>query len=187
MGSGAIDVKSSDEDDPSPWRSLQKLIMGGKSANVETSGDHDSVGHRSVTSSKGYGTIRIKSRNGSIGKQKQQLASRKRAVIKNDDGSVESDDEITTDSRLPSVHMGDPKPHVPGQNACLWLFHLLQGMATVSSAALLVTQVVPFFVVPSDHIIESVGLFSLVLKVYIASFCAIFIVIETGLPVPFLK
>jgi hypothetical protein len=83
--------------------------------------------------------------------------------------------------------MVDPetlKPHQPGQNACLWLFHLLEGIAVTASLCLMVTQLVPVLLVKSS---SQIGILSLALRVYITIFCLLFICTETQLPIPVVR
>jgi hypothetical protein len=78
------------------------------------------------------------------------------------------------------------KPHVPGVNPCLWLFHTLQGVGVLASLMLCVTQVIPLVFARGD-VLDRVGPASVALKAYISSFCAVFVAVETDLPVPILR
>jgi hypothetical protein len=78
------------------------------------------------------------------------------------------------------------KPHVPGVNPCLWLFHTLQGIGVLASLMLCVTQMIPIVFARGD-VLERVGPASVALKAYISSFCVVFVAVETDLPVPFLR
>jgi len=77
------------------------------------------------------------------------------------------------------------KPHVPPQNPCLWLFHLLQGLATITSFLLLVSQLLPL-VMPSSKVTHP-DILSAILKVYVSLICLAFIIVEAELPVPFMR
>jgi len=86
--------------------------------------------------------------------------------------------------------MVDPetlKPHKPGQNPCLWLFHWLEGVSTVAAFCLLVTQILPFFLVRFRDIPQRIGVLNMALKVYISLFCVLFIFNETEAPVPLVR
>jgi hypothetical protein len=72
------------------------------------------------------------------------------------------------------------KPHKPGQNACLWLFHLLEGVTTVVCICLMATQLFPFFMMK----LKDIGVLNMFLKAYISLFCLLFILTETNAPVP---
>lgn len=78
------------------------------------------------------------------------------------------------------------KPHVPSQNACLWLFHCLQGIAIVASLCLVTTQILPLALTlahseendnPSEFWTR-VGITSLFLKLYISVFCILLLMVE---------
>ena len=74
------------------------------------------------------------------------------------------------------------KPHVPAQNPCLWLFHLLQGIAALTSLLLLVTQLMPMFMTSNKP-----DILSSILKVYVSFICLAFVIVEAELPVPFVR
>lgn len=78
------------------------------------------------------------------------------------------------------------RPHVPGQNPCLWLFHLLQGIGIVNSICLLATQILPLVLARSD-IIAKFGILALALKAYIALLCLLFALTESDLKIPFIR
>ena len=77
------------------------------------------------------------------------------------------------------------KPHVPPQNPCLWLFHLLQGIGVVASVMLWTTQVIPLFL-SRGNVVAQVGWANLALKGYISAFCVVFMAVESDMPIPFL-
>ena len=77
------------------------------------------------------------------------------------------------------------KPHVPPQNPCLWLFHLLQGLATITSLLLLVSQLLPL-VMPNSKVTHP-DILSSILKVYVSLICLAFVIVEAELPVPFVR
>lgn len=83
--------------------------------------------------------------------------------------------------------VADPMPYMPRYNPCLWIFHLLEGVAVVTALCLLTTQVLPLFMVPRAQIMDDIGVLSLALKVYISMFCFMFIIVETDLPVPLIR
>ena len=80
----------------------------------------------------------------------------------------------------------ETKPHVPTQNPCLYLFHLLEGVAVATALCLLATQVIPLCFVKASSLAHQFGL-SLVLKVYISLFCVLFIITELNLPIPLVR
>jgi hypothetical protein len=79
------------------------------------------------------------------------------------------------------------KPHMPNQNPCLWLFHLLQGVAVISALCLLVTQAIPITLDAKTSEPVQMNFLSVALKVYISLFCIIFVLIELNLNIPFLR
>jgi hypothetical protein len=131
---------------------------------------------RAQTKPKDYGSIPL------LGKQDK------------DTGTAEHDEErVILVEKAPDTFvkaaMVDPetlKPHQPGQNACLWLFHLLEGIAVTASLCLMVTQLVPVLLVKSSSS-SSIGILSLALRVYITIFCLLFICTETQLPIPVVR
>jgi hypothetical protein len=99
------------------------------------------------------------------------------------------------------------KPHSPNQNACLWMFHLLEGVAITAAICLLCTQIIPFLHVLQDSSSSSnnnnnnsstattmnrsrnsttaqvtMGVLTLALRGYITLFCLLFIATELGTP-----
>lgn len=79
------------------------------------------------------------------------------------------------------------KPHQPNINICLWMFHLLEGVATVAAMLLLVTQILPLFLIKSREIPVKLGILNMALRIYISLFCLIFIMTETGAPIPLIR
>lgn len=78
-------------------------------------------------------------------------------------------------------------PERPGDNPCLWLFHLLSGIAAVASLCLLATQMIPVLLMSNDDRWSKLGVLSMALKFYIAVFCGLFLCVETELPIPILR
>jgi len=79
------------------------------------------------------------------------------------------------------------KPHVPPINPCLWMFHLLQGIGVAAALCLVATQVLPLVLMPREELLTKMGVLAIALKVYISLFCAVFVLVETDLPVPFVR
>jgi hypothetical protein len=93
----------------------------------------------------------------------------------------------STAATAASINSKSLMPHRPRENPCLWLFHFLQGVAVLVSLCLLATQLIPLFLMSAADYSERIGILSVALKVYIALFCLMFVVVETGLPVPFVR
>ena len=97
----------------------------------------------------------------------------------------DSDDNISSafseDSRTALTL--DSKPHMPARNWCLDFFRLVSAVTVIASLGLLATQLLPLFLAP----LKSQGYFDLALKVYVACFCFLFIVVECDVPVPFVR
>lgn len=96
----------------------------------------------------------------------------------------------TAPSKFVKTAMVDPetlKPHVPGQNACLWLFHLLEGVSITAALCLMITQILPVVLVRPKDIAARIGVTSMALRVYIAIFCILFVCTETQAPVPVVR
>lgn len=75
------------------------------------------------------------------------------------------------------------KPHMPRQNAVLWIFHLIQGLGVVGGLGLIISQLIPFFLIrPQQEIINRIGIVSIALKCYIIIICFLFIVNEMDIP-----
>ena len=92
------------------------------------------------------------------------------------DGSAFSDDDNDTDLTL------ETKPHMPQRNWCLDFFRLVSAVTTVSSLALLATQLIPLFLAPNSQ-----GYFDVALKVYCTLFCFLFIFVECDVPIPVIR
>lgn len=114
-------------------------------------------------------------------------SSSKTKAIQVPKGRNAKDDDSSTAGRTSSVNSGtvvtmaSTKPHVPPQNPCLWLFHLLQGVAALTSVFLLISQVLPFMMG------SNVGVLSAILKIYVMLICLAFVVVEAELPVPIMR
>jgi len=129
--------------------------------------------------------------------KEEKPEQKKSSVVKQDYGStgstgeekMEEGAEVLLDSseaKYVKTKLVDPetlKPHKPGQNPCLWLFHLLEGVTSVVCVALMTTQVFPFFMMR----IKDIGVLTLALKVYISLFCLLFILTETSAPIPIVR
>lgn len=80
------------------------------------------------------------------------------------------------------------KPHRPNMNACLWMFHLLEGISVTASVCLLVTQIIPFFQNPdATTSTTTMSILEILLKIYISLFCVLFILTETQAPIPSIR
>jgi hypothetical protein len=75
------------------------------------------------------------------------------------------------------------KPHRPHHNPCLWLFHLLEGIAVVASCCLLTTQILPLLFIPFHDIANQIGVLNMALRIYIALFCILFALTELSVPI----
>jgi hypothetical protein len=81
------------------------------------------------------------------------------------------------------------KPHIPHQNACLWIFHLLEGVAIAAAIALMATQLLPFILPPNSSSSNSsstaqvitMGVLTIALRGYITLFCVLCIMTELGM------
>ena len=100
-----------------------------------------------------------------------------------DDGST-----LTEGKSVISTIVLTNKPHVPPQNPCLWLFHLLQGLAALASFCLFIAQLLPFLFPSKTTAAANKGtILSGILKFYLALICLFFIVVEADLPVPVVR
>ena len=97
----------------------------------------------------------------------------------------------TTTTRLKKKTLIDPeniKPDRPTYNACLYLFHLLEGIAITAAMALLVTQIMPFILVQVDTTKKqqeetntmTMNVLTIALRFYVSLFCCLFIMTELG-------
>jgi len=127
-----------------------------------------------------------------------------------DDSSNLSEDGLTTLTL-------DTKPHMPTRNWCLEFFRFCAGVTVIASLGLLATQgtsksfsemllswiqqhctrlltklhslfdslllVIPLFFAP----LKAQGYFDLALKVYVALFCLLFILVECDTPIPLIR
>lgn len=100
-------------------------------------------------------------------------------------GKADDASTITNDGRNSVISQIIEKPHVPSQNPCLWLFHLLEGIATLTSALLMFSQLIPLFM-PSGKVTHP-DVLAAILKLYVSLICFAFIVVEADLPVPFVR
>jgi protein-S-isoprenylcysteine O-methyltransferase Ste14 len=104
------------------------------------------------------------------------------------EGSVDDDDDELDDDTLAKqakqAAAEAAKPHVPPVNACLWVFHLLEGICCVASLMLLTTQILPLiFMAGSNDMVSKVGITSLALRIYISLFCVLFMLTELQVPI----
>jgi hypothetical protein len=109
---------------------------------------------------------------------------------KNDEEKQEEGAVLVITPAKNTLKQVDPetlKPHRPNQNACLWMFHLLAGISTAAAICLLITQLLPFFLVKFADIPARIGILSTALKLYISLFCILFVLTETGAPVGFIR
>jgi hypothetical protein len=83
----------------------------------------------------------------------------------------------TSPDRIHSTEALAAKPHIPRDNPCLWLFHLLSGLTVIVSLCLLATQILPLFF--SQEAANNHDVLSLALRAYISLFCILFAVNET--------
>lgn len=112
-------------------------------------------------------------------------------------GGGDADDEEkamlveTAPSEFVKTAMVDPeslKPHRPGQDPCLWLFHMLEGIAVTAALCLLVSQILPFLLVQQrSDITKKIGINSMALRLYISVFCVLFMGTEMGTPLSIVR
>lgn len=131
------------------------------------------------------------------GPPKDVLANNKKygSVHVDDDDNDEERATSTVASRSVRTETSDTltkaaimaKPHVPSQNPCLWLFHLLQGIGVIVCLCLLTTQILPLVLIPRKEIMDRIGPLAIALKAYISLFCILFMLVESDLPVPFVR
>lgn len=81
------------------------------------------------------------------------------------------------------------KPHRPLHNPILYIFNLLQGITALASFGLILTQLlIPCLIIhPFRDIVKRIGPVSVALKCYVALFCILFILVETNVPMPFIR
>lgn len=121
--------------------------------------------------------------------KKKDYGTAKKKTTTTDEEKMEEGAEVlldSSDAKYVKSKLVDPetlKPHAPGYNPCLYMFHLLEGVTTVICCVMLVTQIFPFFVMK----FKSIGVLVTVLKVYISLFCLLFVLTETGAPVPLVR
>ena len=110
-------------------------------------------------------------------------------TVSTEEEKMEEGTEVLMDraeAKYVKTKLVDPetlKPHKPGQNACLWLFHLLEGVTTVVCVCLMATQLFPFFMMK----LKDIGVLTMFLKAYISLFCLLFILTETNAPIPLVR
>lgn len=109
------------------------------------------------------------------------------AVIPSPGGSYTAAEELKMTESVASAARLKTRPHMPNQNPCLWLFHLLQGIAVISALCLLVSQAIPIILTTSTSLPAQMTFLSLALKAYISLFCITFALVELDLPIPFLR
>lgn len=80
---------------------------------------------------------------------------------------------VTHDSKSVLSQMA-AKPHVPPINPCLWIFNLLAGIAALTSAALLVAQLLPLLMASGQQE-QHTAILGAILKVYLACICLAFV------------
>lgn len=104
------------------------------------------------------------------------------SIFDSDDDEEEHDNissVLSEDDSLTCLTM-DGKPHLPTRNWCLEFFRLVSGVTILASLGLLATQLLPVILVP----LKQQGYFDLALKVYVACFCFLFIMVELDAPLP---
>jgi hypothetical protein len=112
----------------------------------------------------------------------------------------DDDDDMNDEEKQALLLKEQLKPHMPKQNPCLWFFHLLAGFSVVVLLCLVATQIIPVVAVQraaaaaaaaahgkSTQWWQTIGIFSLALKVYISLFSLIFCLVEMQLRIPFIR
>jgi hypothetical protein len=109
------------------------------------------------------------------------------AVDPSPGGSYTAAEKLKMTDFATNAAMLKTKPHMPNDRPILWLFHLLQGVAVIAALCLLVTQAIPIILSGFTSYQVEITFLSLALKAYISLFCITFILVESNLPIPFLR
>mmetsp|Transcript_14902 Transcript_14902/g.41279 ORF Transcript_14902/g.41279 Transcript_14902/m.41279 type:complete len:285 (-) Transcript_14902:432-1286(-) len=95
-------------------------------------------------------------------------------------GDGDGDDKKKKKKKNTDDEIGPPE--MPRPNCLLAIFFFLEACGILASLALLVTQLIPLFVVS----VRTLGVVAFILKVHIIIFCLLFVAVETSLPLSFL-
>ena len=98
------------------------------------------------------------------------------------------DSSMTRRKKKKLIDPESVKPVRPTYNACLYMFHLLEGIAITAAMALLVTQIMPFILVQIDSTKKeqqetntmTMNMLTIALRIYVTLFCCLFIMTELG-------
>ena len=142
--------------------------------------------------------------------ERQQESKKKGSKMKGY-GTIQENDTVTTitttkgsnntrnqaSTILSKQILIDPetvRPDRPRYNVCLYLFHLLEGIAMTAALALLITQIIPFVILvdrtpnqlsqqsqpSSPTSTVTMNVLTIALRIYVALFCSLFIMTELG-------
>jgi hypothetical protein len=128
---------------------------------------------------------------GAVEKSYGAISTSKPSKLTNANDKTEQIESSKAKSAKGKVYV-DPetlKPHIPHQNACLWLFHLLEGVAVAAAIALMATQLLPFILPPNSSSrngsstaqVITMGVLTIALRGYITLFCVLCIMTELGM------
>lgn len=144
----------------------------------------------SQPSNSNYGSIKeespsLASSNKSKKNKKKQTKQNPPTTIFDDEVEDKKsyDNSSVSDADDDDLTMESTKPHMPNRNWCLAFFRLVAGVTVLASLGLLVTQLLPLIFGG----IQSQGYFDLALKVYVALFCLLFLLVEFDAPVPVIR
>jgi hypothetical protein len=144
--------------------------------------------HREATAPLlGTGAISLEDKPKPVQDEEEGLDKSYGAVDPSPGGSYTAAEKLKMTESATTAAMLKTRPHMPNDNPILWLFHLLQGVAVIAALCLLVTQAIPITLdVSTTHPVE-ITFLSLALKVYISLFCITFALVESNLPIPFIR
>jgi hypothetical protein len=135
----------------------------------------------------GTGTISLEDKPKPVQDEEEGTVKSYGALDPSPGGSYTTAEELKMAELAASAAMLKTRPHMPNDNPILWLFHLLQGVAVIAALCLLVTQAIPITLNTSTSYPVPITFLSLALKVYISLFCITFVLVESNLPIPFIR
>jgi hypothetical protein len=135
----------------------------------------------------GTGNISLEDKSKPVQDEEEGPAKNYGAVIPSPGGSYTATEELKMTEAAASAAILKTRPHMPSDKPILWLFHLLQGVAVIAALCLLMTQAIPITLKTSTNYPVPITFLSLALKVYISLFCITFALVESNLPVPFIR
>ena len=161
-----IDDTTTTATNTQPATTLSEHASNSNASDIETGPLHDTVSKKGQKI-KGYGAIQEKDM---------------------DTKTKTNDDTKSTITKKKLIDPETIKPDRPTYNACLYMFHLLEGIAITAAMALLVTQIMPFILVQIDSTQKqeqqtntmTMNLLTIALRIYVTLFCCLFIMTELG-------